>query len=100
MSAKQKQEYHLRVRDTGRTTDEPPITSPHDFGIDQTWLAASKDKYPIRLYDWNTYGDLPGFGGMPLPDSALGDPASDLPNREPTPSSSGASGPSSDTEPA
>ncbi|KAI0366610.1 hypothetical protein BV20DRAFT_1124089 [Pilatotrama ljubarskyi] len=53
-----------RVSGTGRASDDPPLYSPFNFGINRLWYEEFKDKHPQRTYlrDWYTYPDPPGFG--------------------------------------
>jgi hypothetical protein len=49
------------VYGTGRSTSVPPLQAPYDFGIDKTWWALFKHKYPEHVKDWFTYGNPEGF---------------------------------------
>ncbi|KAL1937069.1 hypothetical protein VTO73DRAFT_15138 [Trametes versicolor] len=53
-----------RIKNTDRTSDKPPQFSPYNFGIDQTWYNAHKDKntHAVFLRDWFSYPDPAGFG--------------------------------------
>ncbi|KAL6299396.1 hypothetical protein BKA93DRAFT_829960 [Sparassis latifolia] len=59
----------ISVRNTGRTSDVPPLVAPFDFGINHMWWERNKnnEKFADVLTDWYTHGDLHGFG------SAVGD---------------------------
>ncbi|GBE87457.1 hypothetical protein SCP_1101330 [Sparassis crispa] len=64
-SAKEKERIvSISVRDTGRSTDIPPLVAPFDFGINKTWWEVNKDdvRYKEVLTDWYMHGDLLGFG--------------------------------------
>lgn len=54
----------FRVRCSGRGSDEPPDVAPYNFGINQPWYGAHKDKdtHRIALSDWGSYDDPEGFG--------------------------------------
>ena len=50
------------VKNTGRSTTEPPNYTPHDFGIDRDWYDTYKSTYAEQVKDYFTYGDPLGFG--------------------------------------
>lgn len=50
------------VKNTGRSTTEPPDYVPHDFGVDRDWFEAYKSTYSEQVKEYFTYGDPPGFG--------------------------------------
>ncbi|OJT14068.1 hypothetical protein TRAPUB_9380 [Trametes pubescens] len=67
-----------RIKSSDRTSDKPPQFSPYNFGINQAWYDAHKDKdtHAVFLRDWFSYPDPAGFGvaASPIdpPDGAAG----------------------------
>ena len=47
---------------TSRSTIEPPLIAPFDFGIDQGWLENESERYARLVKDWGTHGNPEGFG--------------------------------------
>ena len=43
------------MKNSGRTTDIPPLLAPHNFGIDLDWLVENRRHYPTELSDWGKW---------------------------------------------
>ncbi|OBZ65363.1 hypothetical protein A0H81_14653 [Grifola frondosa] len=66
LPAKQKEGYRPRIR-TDHFTDQPPMVAPYNFGINQVWFNEHKETYQLRLHDWYTFPDPPGFSANANP---------------------------------
>ncbi|KAJ7573252.1 hypothetical protein C8J56DRAFT_1132239 [Mycena floridula] len=68
LAKKNKKRKYMRIYDTDRATDTPPLTAPWNFGINPSWWklygpGGSRDYvFNDRIGDWNKYPDPPGFG--------------------------------------
>jgi hypothetical protein len=49
------------VSGTGRSTIEPPLLAPFNFGIDQTWFENKSEEFARLVKDWGTHGNPEGF---------------------------------------
>lgn len=53
---------YIRIKDTGRTTNIPPLVAPYNFGINKGWMRDESVNFSRLVTDWGRFPDPDGFG--------------------------------------